>query len=247
MVLNAHMRRITLVRACALAVGLLAVAATPALGAIIELGKTKTPVVKPACPTGTTSKNCDIVLTEVTALETLRDGAAYPTTVTQSGYIVAFSVGLAKLSSNAKTELAFIHGLDSNYGGTTRAGIVVLQPVGRHRQFKWKLVAQSPIIHLQHYLGEVAQFPLATALPVKPGDTIGLTIPTWAPVLTYQLSTSTFAYRQSRSSSCPIAVAGQPPATQALNQILAYRCDYPGTRVEYSATEVTNPTPTKGS
>lgn len=241
------MRRTTLVRACALAAGLLALGAAPAIGAIIELGKTKSSVVKPTCPAGTTATNCNIVLTEVTALQTLRDGAAYPTTVKQSGYIVAFTIGLAQLSSNPKTELSFIHTLDSNFGGTTRAGIVVLQPVGPHRQFKWKVVAQSPIIHLQHYLGQVAQFPLTTPLPVKSGDTIGLAVPTWAPVLTYQLSTSMFAYRQSRSSACTKPFLGQPPATASLNQILAYKCDYPGTRVEYSATEVTNPTPTKGS
>lgn len=241
------MRRTTLVRACALAVGLLALAATPALGAIIELGKTKSPVVKPPCPPGTTPATCSIVLTESTALETLRDGAAYPTTVKQPGYIVAFTIGLAQLSTNSKTELTFIHRLDQSYGGTTRAGIVVLQPVGPHRLFKWEVVAQSPIIHLQHYLGQVAQFPLTTPLAVKSGDTIGLTVPTWAPVLTYELSTQMFAYRQSRTAKCLNAFAGQPPATAALDQILAYKCDYPGTRVEYSATEVTNPTPTKGS
>ncbi|MDQ6821207.1 MAG: hypothetical protein M3076_12880 [Actinomycetota bacterium] len=240
------MRRTTLVRACALAAGLLALTAAPALGAIIELGKTKSPVVKPVCPAGTTAGNCTIVLTEVTALETLRDGAAYPTTVKQSGYIVAFTIGLAHLSSNPKQELQFIHHQDTNYGGTTRAGIVVLQPVGPHRLFKWKVVAQSPIIHLQPYLGQVAQFPLTTPLPVKAGQTIGLTVPTWAPVLTYQLSTGMFAYRQSRTSNCKTAFQGQPPATGALNQILAYKCDYPGTRVEYSATEITNPTPNKG-
>ena len=241
------MRRTTLVRACALAAGLLAIAAAPALGAIIELGKTKSPVIKPACPPGVTPSNCAIVLDEVTALETLRDGAAYPTTVKQSGYIVAFTIGLAHLSTDPKTELKYIHTQDSRFGGTTRAGIVVLQAVGPHRMFKWKVVAQSPIFHLQHYLGQVAQFPLTTPLPVKAGETIGLSIPTWAPVLTYQLSTGMFAYRQSRTASCATAFSGQPPATAALNQILAYKCDYPGTRVEYSATEITNPTPNKGS
>jgi hypothetical protein len=240
------MRRTTLVPACALAAGLLAFGAGPAFAAVVELGKTKSPVVKPVCPAGTTAGNCTIVLTEVTALETLRDGAAYPTTVKQSGYIVAFTIGLAHLSNNPKQELKYIHSQDSRFGGTTRAGIVVLQPVGPHRQFKWKVVAQSPIIHLQHYLGQVAQFPLTTPLPVKAGQTIGLSIPTWAPVLTYQLSTGMFAYRQSRSSNCTTPFEGQPPATHALNQILAYKCDYPGTRVEYSATEITNPIPNKG-
>lgn len=235
------MRRTSLVRACALSAAFLAVAAAPALGAIIELGQTKSPLIPPACPAGVTPNNCKIILTEVTALETVRDAVNYPTTVKKPGYIVAFTVGLSLLSTNAATQKTDIHNLDSAYGGTTRAGIVVLQRVGAHKLFKWKAVAASPIYHLQPYLGQVAQFALTTALPVKPGETIALSVPTWAPVLSIDLSTKAFAYRQSRVCTA----STQTLATQSVGQTLAYSCDYPGTRVEYSATEVTNPTPDK--
>ena len=67
---------------------------------IIELGATKTPLVAPTCPPNVTPVQCTIVLTRATALETIRDGIAYPTTVTRPGAIVAFTVGLSRLSSN---------------------------------------------------------------------------------------------------------------------------------------------------
>jgi 6-phosphogluconolactonase (cycloisomerase 2 family) len=79
---------------------------------------------------------------------------------------------------------------------------------------------------------------------VTRGETIALTTPTWAPVLSIDLSTDHFAYRQSRSRNCN----SPPSTTQAQTQVgqgTRYVCDYPGTRVEYSATEVTNPVPTK--
>ncbi|MDQ6818696.1 MAG: hypothetical protein M3018_15025 [Actinomycetota bacterium] len=233
------MKRTSLVRVGALTLAILAVAAAPSFAAIIELGQTKTPLVAPICPPGVTPKNCTIILPQVTALETLRDGKGYPTTVKQPGYIVAFTVGLSMLSSNRATERADIKSLDKAFGGTTRLGNVVLKPIGRHRKFQWKAVAASPIFHVQPYLGQVVQFALPTALRVQTGYTIALTVPTWAPVLSINLSTKMFAYRQSRSTGC--ALPPTTPSAQSLGQTAAYKCNYPGTRVEYSVTEVTDP------
>ena len=60
---------------------------------------------------------------------------------------------------------------------------------------KYTVVAQSGTFHLIPFLGTVLDEPLSlpptfttfTAIPVKPGDVIGLTVPTWAPVLSYNL------------------------------------------------------------
>jgi hypothetical protein len=84
-------------------------------------------------------------------------------------------------------------------------------------------------------------FPLATSLPVARGDVIALTTPTWAPVLSIDLSSKRFAYRQSRTSGC-----SSPPSSsvaQSVGQSTQYLCNYAGTRVEYSATEVTPSVP----
>jgi hypothetical protein len=234
-----HMKRYSLATAAAIVV-LVALAPASASAQITELGGTTTPLVAPVCPKGVTPVNCTIILTQVTALETIRDGTVYPTTATKAGQIVAFTIGLSNLSSSRKTRLADIKFLDRQYGGTTQAGITVLRPTGAKRLRNYTAVAESPIYHLQPYLGQVVQFPLMTTLPVQPGDLVALTVRTWAPVLSIQLPTNKFAYRQSRTANCP-----HPPAAQQAMLVTAavasFGCDYPGTRVEYSATEVTTP------
>jgi hypothetical protein len=233
-----EMKRICLFAVAATTLGVLS-APVAASAQIIELGATTTPLVSPSCPAGLSPANCKIVLTQVTALETIRDGVTYPTTVKKAGSIVAFTLGLSRLAANRATARSDIHFLDQTYGGTTRAAITVLRPKGAKKLRQWTVVGESPVYHLQPYLGQVVQFTLPAPIAVKPGDTVGLTTPTWAPVLSIQLPPSKFAYRQSRSTNC-----GTPPTTnqaQAVKQTAAYRCDYTGTRVEYSATEITSP------
>ncbi|MBV9944754.1 MAG: hypothetical protein JO262_21695 [Solirubrobacterales bacterium] len=214
-----------------------------ASAAVVELGATTTPLVAPVCPKGLAPAQCTIILTRATALETIRDTSAYPATVKQAGRLVAFTVGLSALSSNpttAKNDVAF---LDKTYGGDAQVAITVLKPVGPRNHWTWQMVEQGPVVDVQPYLGQVAQFALTASLPVARGETIALTTPTWAPVLSINLATTHFAYRQSRSRNCN----NPPAASQAqltVGQSARYACDYPGTRVEYSATEISNPVPT---
>jgi hypothetical protein len=207
---------------------------------ITELGATTSPVISPTCPKGLAPSDCKIILNRVTALETIRDNIAYPSTVKQAGRLVAFTVGLSALSTNAATVQSDLKFLDSTYDSDAQVGITVLKKVGKKAQWTWQVVAQSPIVDVQPYIGQVAQFPLTTTIPVVRGETIALTTPTWAPVLSIDLSTAHFAYRQSRSRNCQ-----NPPSTAqaqvSIGSSTAYSCDYPGTRIEYSATEVTNP------
>ena len=220
-------------------------AAVPAsAGATItELGISTTQLVAPTCPAGVSPAQCTIILTRATALETIRDNTAYPSTVKVPGRLVAFTVGLSSLSSNATTAKNDITFLDKTYGGDPQIQITVLKPVGAKSLREWQVVESSPLVDVQTYLGQVVQFPLTTSLPVARGEVIALTTPTWAPVLSIDLSTTHFAYRQSRSRNC-----NSPPTTtqaqMSVGQSARYVCDYPGTRVEYSATEVSTPTPT---
>lgn len=212
---------------------------------IVELGATKTALVAPSCPPNVSPANCTIILTRATALETIRDGVDYPTTAKKAGYVVAFSVGLSALSNNRSTRLSDLKYLDHQYGGTTQLAVTVLAPVGNKRQRVWKVAAESPLFHVQPYLGEVVQFPLTTALRIKKGDAVALSIPTWAPVLSIDVDKTKFAYRQSRKSNCGNP-AGTSQAQMTIGESAHYACDYPGTRVEYSATEVVSPTYPKG-
>jgi hypothetical protein len=221
-----------------------AVAAVPSVASaqIIELGKTTTPIAAPVCPKGVSPAQCFIILTRTTAIQTISDGVKYPITVRKNGWIVAFTVGLSNLSSSAKTERSFLQTLNAKYGGAPQLGITVLKS-GKNNHYT--VAAQSQMFHVTPFLGQVLQEPLSlpssftqfTALPVKAGEVIGLTVPTWAPVLSYNLSAKTFAYRQSRRANCKNAAAGQTAQTTT-GESTQYGCNYTGTRVEYSATEV---------
>ena len=138
------------------------IAPAAASAQVIELGATSTPLVAPSCPAGVTPANCKIVLTQVTALETIRDGVAYPTTVKKPGSIVAFTVGLSRLAADAATARADIHFLDQTYGGTTRAAITVLRPKGAKKLRNWTVVAESPRVP-----------PAAVPGPGRPVDAAG--------------------------------------------------------------------------
>jgi hypothetical protein len=212
---------------------------------IVELGQTSSsPVATPACPSGVALADCVIVLTRTTAVQTETNGLLNPTRVTKDGWIVAFTVGLSNLTSNAKTELGLLKGLDAKYGGPPQIVLSVLKPGPKN---KYTVVAQSPTFHVLPYLGSVLQQPLSlppafstmTALPVKKGEVVGLTVLTWAPVLTYNLTASKYTYRQSRRANC-IHAAGTQTAQTTLNESQQYLCTYTGTRVQYSATEVVN-------
>jgi hypothetical protein len=232
------MRRACIATAAAAALGA-ALAAQPAAAEVVELGVTPTRILAPVCPPGVTPAKCTIILTQVTAFETVRDAIAYPTRVKKPGRIVAFTIGLSRLSSDRNTAKTYIHNLDVSYGGTAQAAITVLRRVGPASRLRFKVVAESEIEHLQPYLGQVVQFPLFTSLAVKRGDVVALTTPTWAPVLSILQPNKQAAYRQSRTSNC-----SNPPITsqaQSVGESARYLCNYQGTRAEYSATEVTNP------
>ena len=237
------MKRIALVLAAALtALSLLATGSASAQ--IVELGQTASPIISPACPPGVSPAHCRIVLTRTTVVQSQSDSVMAPTKVTKPGWIVAFTVGLSKLSRSARTELSFLRALDSRYGGTPQLALTVLKPGSRNR---YTVAAQSAMYHVLPFLGQVLQEPLSlppsftsfTALPVAPGEVIGLTVPTWAPVLSYDLSPTRFSYRQSRQANCGNAAATETAQT-TIGGSTRYLCAYPGTRVQYSATEVVN-------
>jgi hypothetical protein len=236
------MRRNFLLAALAvLTIGIvLAPAATTAQ--TVDLGgQTGTPLVAPTCPPGVAPANCNIILERVTALATIRDGVSYPTKATKSGRIVAFSIGLSNLSSSTTSRQQDINFLNQKYGGDAQVAVAVLKHVGKGGQH-WQVVQQSSIFHVVRFLGSVVEIPLVNSLGIKPGEVVALTTPTWAPVLSIQVSKTKFAYRQSRlGTPKECGLAGAQQRAQKVGQTTNYECKYSGTRIEYSATEVTYP------
>ncbi len=214
----------------------------------VELGQTS-PLAVPTCPPNTSASQCNIILPRMTVVQTRSDGVASPVMVKQSGWIVAFSVGLSRLSTSMSTTRSYLHALDAQYGGTPQVMLTVLKP---GPMSSYTVVAQSQSFHLIPFLGSVLSEPLSlpptfssfNALPVKPGDIVALTVPTWAPVISYNLNPSRFAYRQSRKANCTHSPAGQN-AQLMVGASTRYLCTYTGVRIQYSATEITNtPYPT---
>lgn len=231
------MKRISVKGAAALVLvmGLLPASAS---AAVVELGATHTAVIAPTCPANLPLAQCTIILARSTALETVRDGVAYPTTVRKPGRIVAFTVGLSELSANRSTRKTLIHNQDLRWGGTVQVQLTILRRNGSAKKRNWKVVGESPAFHVEPYLGLVVQLPLETTLAVSRNDVVALTSPTWAPVLSILQSSKKFAYRQSRKANCANP-PNTPQAQLTIGQSATYGCNYPGTRVEYSATEIT--------
>ena len=216
------------------ALGVLACAAfaalspTPAGAKIIEIGQTAQPT-PPSCPTNpcqAVSRTTGYQAKVATNRGLMRAPA--------DGKIVAWSI---TLGAPGKRQIKFFN---DNYGGASLAGISVLKPGTRlfHR-----VTGQSPMQSLQPYFGTTVQFPLGTALNVKKGYVIGLTVPSWAPALALGMGNDT-SWRASRArGNC--AEPGTQSAQLDLKDLAQYRCLYRTARLTYTATLITTPKPPK--
>jgi hypothetical protein len=200
----------------------------PAGARIIEIGQTASPT-PPSCPTNP----CQAV-SRTTGYQakvgTQRGLMAAPA----DGKIVAWSI---TLGSPGKRQIKFF---DDNYGGAALAGISILKPGTKlfHR-----VTGESPLQSLQPYFGTTVQFPLGTALNVKKGYVIGLTVPSWAPALSLGMGNDT-SWRASRAKGA-CAEPGTQSAQLDLRDLAQYRCLYRTARLTYSATLITTPKPPK--
>jgi hypothetical protein len=151
-----------------------------------------------------------------------------PFVVKQSGRIVAWSVTLGVPSASQ------IHYFDTHEGGTARASLAVLRSVGG---LAFKLVAISPVVHLQPDFGKTTQIPLAATIPVVKGEVIALSVPTWLPALALNYPTTTSWRASRRVSRC--TDVEQQTAQSTIGSTLGYDCLYQTALVTYSATETT--------
>jgi len=147
------------------------------------------------------------------------------------GRIVAWSLALG----NPNREQVKIFG--TRYGTVPQAAVVVLADGAKLSR---TVVAKAPLQKLGEHLGHTVQFPLATTLPIRKGQYVALTVPTWAPVMQPGVGVDT-SWRSSRDASgcsdftTQFALLGR--RTSAL-----FRCLYKTARLTYSATFVSDPT-----
>lgn len=230
----ARLRRLGALAALVTVAGLLAAIGpgrAVAAAKLVVLGAA-TPA-NPSCP-----ESCQAV-GRTTGFQTTIGATKSPFVVPYRGRVVAWSI---KLSAPRENQIDFFKDF---YGGEPQARLAVLKPI--QKQIKvghqvYKLKSQSPLEDLSGFLGATTTFTLQTPLRVKPGQVLGLSIPTWAPAFAVGQAGNT-AWRASRKKDkCDNATDIQAgTAHEAVGQERLYGCQYTTARLLYSATVVGEP------
>jgi hypothetical protein len=199
---------------------------------IIEIGKIESSA-KPGCPASV--RPC-FAASRMTGFQAKVGTNRGLMTIPKDGRIVAWTLGLGKPTSK---EITFFN---DKLGGAAQAQLTVLNPRGKLR---YRAVRQGEPVKLQPYFGQTAQFPLVRSIPVKKGWVVGLTVPTWAPILATGLGGDT-SWRASRGKGTCQDTQTQTSQLRP-NQLAQYYCLYRTARLTYSATLITTPTPNRTS
>jgi hypothetical protein len=221
------MRRTKTVIFASLLLALVLPAAAPAKLTEVGVIGTTNPATVPSCP----GSPC-LAVSRTTGFQVKVGTVRNPMGVPRNGTIVAWTVTLGNPSA---TQIKFFN---ANEGGVSEAAIAVLRPQAKPN-LTYKLIAQSPLIKLQPYFGKTAQFPLETTIPVKKGDQIALTVPSWAPALALGFGNDT-SWRASRPKKQCTSTSSQTTQT-SVSSLIQYYCLYQTARLTYSATLISTP------
>ncbi len=187
--------------------------------------------VRGSCPGDARDDSCQ-ALTRATAYQAKvgPDRALYQAPA--DGRIVGWTLALGKPGPK---QTAFF---EERYGGASQAAIVVLAP---GKKLSRSVTAKGPLMKLTDYFGQVVQFPLERTLPIKKGQYVGLTVPTWAPLLQLYLGSDT-SWRSSRSQTGCTDYTTQFGLLGKRTSAF-FRCLYRTARMTYSATFISDPAP----
>jgi hypothetical protein len=228
-VLNANMRATRAYFAVLAGLGLALAVPTGSLATLAEVGiiPETTPPTTPSCP-GTPC----LAVSRTTGFQVKVASSHDLLVAPREGRVVAWTIALGKPNA---TQIKFF---DANEGGESTAGIAILRRQ-RKPNLAYKLVAQSPVVKLEPYFGKTVQFPLTTTIPVKKGDLVALTVPSWAPALALGFPNTT-SWRASRPKTQCTSTSAQTAQT-SLGSVTQYACLYRTARLTYSATLISTP------
>jgi len=192
----------------------------------VVLGETPTNP-DPSCP-----ENPCRGIASVTGFQVSNDNTKLPFRVPFDGTVKSWSI---VLSQPTDMQRAFFN---NTFGRPPEAHLAVLKRVPRSHPAVYRLRNQSAIRVLSPYLGRTPKFRLGKPLPVRRGDVVALSVPTWAPA---------FAFNQDAknvwlSSRAPgrfgpnASLKGRPQ--QKVNSTRVYGCRYTTARLLYTATVV---------
>jgi hypothetical protein len=198
---------------------------------IIELGGTADPASL-NCP-GTTEAPCVAAVRMTGYQGRASGGPKNPFYIRRDGFLVAFTLQLAKPTA---AEIDFFN---DNFGTPSMARISVLRRgTTRKTRLSHRLVNQSDRFALDSYFGSKPTFVFDRPIPVKKGNWIALTVPTWAPLLATNLARSNW-WRSSRpKGSCEPPKSLDQFAMEDLHELARFGCTYHGARLLYSVTYI---------
>ena len=221
-------KRTTLCALALLALGLVLPAVAPAKITEVGILPETTPATVPSCP-GTPC----LAVSRTTGFQVRVGGSYRPLTTKRAGTIVAWTISLGKPNS---TQVKFFN---ANEGGEAEAALAILREVPGTPHLNYKLIAQSPTVKLKPYFGQTAQFPLERTIPIRKGDIVALSVPTWAPALALGFGHET-SWRASRARSQCSSTSSQSTQT-SVGSAVQYICLYQTARLTYSATLISTP------
>jgi hypothetical protein len=141
----------------------------------VDLGLEPRPPA-PVCPS-----NCRVI-TRVTGFQTLAENGEgerknLPLRVPFDGVLTSWTISLAFPTNQQR---AFFN---RGWGSPAKARIGVLRRVPDTQPPRYRLIRQTPPRSLTGWFGRTPRFPVRPAIPVRRGQIIALTVPTWAPAL----------------------------------------------------------------
>jgi hypothetical protein len=222
-----YMKRIYPAVLASLALALVLPATAPATLTEVGIIPATTPATVASCP----ASPC-LAVSRTTAFQVKVGTQHNPLSTPRSGSVVAWTIMLGKPNA---TQIKFFN---TNEGGPAEAGLAILRAVPKQR-LTYKLIAQSPPVKLEPYFGKTVEFPLETTIPIKKGDVVALTVPTWAPALALGFGNDT-SWRASRQKSQCTTTSAQTTHTVAGSSV-QYYCLYQTARLTYSATLISTP------
>jgi hypothetical protein len=180
----------------------------------------------------------------VTGFQSIADGIARPYEAPYDGKIVAWSITLAKPSTKeTATTTDEVGFFDEFLGEPSEARIGILKPIEGTNPPQYTLVRQSPLQVLNGYFGTTPVFALKHPLSILQGQVVALTVPTWAPMFAFNVSSEN-TWRGSRlpeHCSSKEDIQNEHPQ-QGVGKTKSYGCYYSNARLLYTATLVKSPT-----
>jgi hypothetical protein len=223
----AYMKRVSTAILVSLTLALVLPAGSLATLSEVGVIPATTPATTPSCP----ATPC-LAVSRTTGYQVKVGTNHSLVTLPRPGSVVAWTITLGKPTA---AQIKFFNG---NEGGAASAAIAILRPQ-KTPNLTFKLIAQSPVVQLQPYFGVSAQFPLASAISVKKGDVVALTVPTWAPALALGFENTT-SWRASRPKA-QCTSTGVQTAQTSVGSAVQYYCLYRTARLTYSATLISTP------